>query len=250
MQSRARRCVGGRGSIKWPAIRRRLGASGPAVHRRCLPFQNMSGDPEQEYFADGMVEEIITALVAFPLPCSSSPATPASPTKAGRWTSSRSAASWAYAMSSEGSVRRSAERVRHSRSSSMRSLAPISGQTVSTVRSRTSLICRDRVARARRERDRTALGSGRARAWPGASRPPNLGACDYYAARALANSYPTTKEQSEEVLRLAYKAIELDPGFASACGYRRLAARPARDQNQWTDDAVRERADAAEQYVN
>jgi adenylate cyclase len=26
-----------------------------------LPFQNMSGDPEQEYFADGMVEEIITA---------------------------------------------------------------------------------------------------------------------------------------------------------------------------------------------
>jgi adenylate cyclase len=27
-----------------------------------LPFVNMSGDPEQEYFADGMVEEIITAL--------------------------------------------------------------------------------------------------------------------------------------------------------------------------------------------
>src|SRR5205807_3904003 len=27
-----------------------------------LPFQNMSGDPDQEYFADGMVEEIITAL--------------------------------------------------------------------------------------------------------------------------------------------------------------------------------------------
>jgi adenylate cyclase len=27
-----------------------------------LPFQNMSGDPEQEYFADGMVEDIVTAL--------------------------------------------------------------------------------------------------------------------------------------------------------------------------------------------
>jgi adenylate cyclase len=27
-----------------------------------LPFANMSGDSEQEYFADGMVEEIITAL--------------------------------------------------------------------------------------------------------------------------------------------------------------------------------------------
>jgi adenylate cyclase len=30
-----------------------------------LPFQNMSGDPEQEYFADGMVEEITTALSRF-----------------------------------------------------------------------------------------------------------------------------------------------------------------------------------------
>jgi len=31
-----------------------------------LPFQNMSGDPEQEYFVDGMVEEIITALSRIP----------------------------------------------------------------------------------------------------------------------------------------------------------------------------------------
>jgi adenylate cyclase len=30
-----------------------------------LPFQNMSGDPEQEYFIDGMVEDIITALSRF-----------------------------------------------------------------------------------------------------------------------------------------------------------------------------------------
>ena len=30
-----------------------------------LPFQNMSGDPEQDYFADGMVEDIITALSQF-----------------------------------------------------------------------------------------------------------------------------------------------------------------------------------------
>jgi len=27
-----------------------------------LPFQNLSGDPEQEYFADGMAEEILTSL--------------------------------------------------------------------------------------------------------------------------------------------------------------------------------------------
>jgi TolB-like protein len=30
-----------------------------------LPFENMSGDPEQQYFADGMVEEITTALSRF-----------------------------------------------------------------------------------------------------------------------------------------------------------------------------------------
>jgi len=29
-----------------------------------LPFQNISGDPEQEYFADGMVEDIITGLAS------------------------------------------------------------------------------------------------------------------------------------------------------------------------------------------
>jgi TolB-like protein/class 3 adenylate cyclase len=31
-----------------------------------LPFQNLSGDPEQDYFADGMVEEITTALSRLP----------------------------------------------------------------------------------------------------------------------------------------------------------------------------------------
>ncbi|HMM90635.1 winged helix-turn-helix domain-containing protein [Bradyrhizobium sp.] len=30
-----------------------------------LPFQNMSGDPDQDYFADGMVDDIITALSRF-----------------------------------------------------------------------------------------------------------------------------------------------------------------------------------------
>ena len=31
-----------------------------------LPFQNLSSDPEQEYFADGMVEEITTAIARLP----------------------------------------------------------------------------------------------------------------------------------------------------------------------------------------
>jgi adenylate cyclase len=48
--------------------RREAGEGGPALPLpdkpsiAVLPFQNISGDPEQEYFADGMVEEIITAL--------------------------------------------------------------------------------------------------------------------------------------------------------------------------------------------
>src|SRR5436309_1487911 len=33
---------------------------GPSI--AVLPFQNLSGDPEQDYFADGIVEDIITAL--------------------------------------------------------------------------------------------------------------------------------------------------------------------------------------------
>src|SRR2546423_2204715 len=47
----------------------RVGADGPPALAlpdkpsiAVLPFANMSGDPEQEYFVDGMVEEIITAL--------------------------------------------------------------------------------------------------------------------------------------------------------------------------------------------
>ncbi len=40
------------------------GAAGPSV--AVLPFVNMSGDPEREFFADGISEEIITRLAASP----------------------------------------------------------------------------------------------------------------------------------------------------------------------------------------
>jgi adenylate cyclase len=48
-----------------PAATPAVGSSLPLPDKpsiAVLPFANMSGDPEQEYFADGMVEEIITAL--------------------------------------------------------------------------------------------------------------------------------------------------------------------------------------------
>jgi TolB-like protein/class 3 adenylate cyclase len=55
--------------IPGPSPGTRVGAAEPPVlplpdkpSIAVLPFANMSGDPEQEYFADGMVEEIITAL--------------------------------------------------------------------------------------------------------------------------------------------------------------------------------------------
>ena len=50
-----------------------------------LPFLNLSGDPEQDYFADGVVEDIIRALSRID-GCSSSRAIRASPTKAARST--------------------------------------------------------------------------------------------------------------------------------------------------------------------
>src|SRR5262245_7053593 len=52
------------------ALTDRLSATPPLPDKpsiAVLPFENMSGDPEQEYFADGMVEEIITALSRFKL---------------------------------------------------------------------------------------------------------------------------------------------------------------------------------------
>jgi adenylate cyclase len=61
-------------NIPWPVRVYRVRLTGTAASRRptlalpdkpsiaVLPFQNMSGDPEQEYFADGVVEDIITAL--------------------------------------------------------------------------------------------------------------------------------------------------------------------------------------------
>jgi adenylate cyclase len=42
---------------------RRPASEHPAI--AVLPFLNLSGDPEQEYFADGMVDDIITALSRF-----------------------------------------------------------------------------------------------------------------------------------------------------------------------------------------
>jgi hypothetical protein len=53
-----------------------------------LPFANMSAEPDQEFFADGISEDIITELSKFRtlFVSSSSPATPPSPSRASRST--------------------------------------------------------------------------------------------------------------------------------------------------------------------
>jgi TolB-like protein len=205
-----------------------------------LPFANMSGDPEQDYFADGMVEEILTALShfrsLFVIARNSSFAYKGRSVdikQVGRELGVR------YVL--EGSVRRSAGRVR------------ITAQLIDVLTGahlwadrfdgapEDVLDLQDRVAArvvGEIEPRLTQVELDRARRKPAA----DLGAYDYYL-RALANGYLMTKEESEEVLRLAHKAIELDPGFASAYG---IAAwfHTRRAVNKWTDDGVRERADA------
>jgi len=59
--------LGGQNAAKeqpvWPAGQAPALPDKPSI--AVLPFQNLSGDPEQEFFADGMVEDIITGLSRF-----------------------------------------------------------------------------------------------------------------------------------------------------------------------------------------
>ena len=102
-----------------------------------LPFQNMSGDPEQDYFADGMVEDIITGLSRikwlFVIARNSSfvyKGKAVDVRQVGRELGVR------YVL--EGGMRKAGGRVRIRRSSSRRKLARIFGPTNMMARWRTS----------------------------------------------------------------------------------------------------------------
>jgi TolB-like protein len=200
----------------------------------------MSGDPEQEYFADGMVDEIITALSRFRslfvIARNSSFAYKGRSVdikQVGRELGVR------YVL--EGSVRRSVDRVR----TTAQLIDALTGAHLWAERFdgalEDSLDLQDRIAA--RVVGEIEPRLAQVELERGRRKPTvNLGAYDYFV-RAIENCYPTTKEQSEAVLRLAYKAIELDPGFASAYG---IAAwyHTRRAVNQWTADGVQERAAA------
>ena len=163
-----------------------------------LPFQNMSGDPEQEYFADGMVEEIITALSRmrwlFVIARNSSftyKGRAVDVKQVGRELGVR------YVL--EGSVRKAANRVRITGQLIEPRPGRICGPTVSTERSRTSSTCRTGDGE-RRRRDRAAAGAGgdRTRQAQADRKPRRL---RLLSARHGAGK-KWTREATDEALRL------------------------------------------------
>ena len=175
-----------------------------------LPFQNMSGDPEQEYFADGMVEEITTALSRFKwlfvIARNSSftfKGKAVDVKEVGRRLGVR------YVL--EGSVRKASGKVR------------ITGQLVDAVTG--AHIWADRFERdmadvfALQDEVTVAVVSTiqpklfqTEIAMATRRRPENLTAYDLFL-RAMQQFYLSTREGLAEAIRLAHRALQLDPQF-------------------------------------
>ncbi|MGE0260646.1 MAG: winged helix-turn-helix domain-containing tetratricopeptide repeat protein [Alphaproteobacteria bacterium] len=179
-----------------------------------LPFANLSGDPAQDYFADGMVEEITTAISRFPWLFVI--ARTSSFTYKGKTVDVRQVArelGVRYVL--EGSVRKAGDRVR------------IAGQLIDTTSG--AHLWAERFDGTLDDvfdlQDRVASGVAgaieprlllaeieRARRKP----TNNLDAYDLYL-RAQAPVYANrTKENIEESIRLARQALALDPDYAMA----------------------------------
>ena len=205
-----------------------------------LPFQNMSGDPEQDYFADGVAEEIITALSRmhwlFVIARNSSfiyKHRVADVKQIGRELGVR------YVL--EGSVRRAGNKVR------------ITGQLIDA--STGAHLWADRFEGGLEDifdlQDQVtmnvvgAIGPRLVQAEiERAKRKPteSLGAYDYFL-RGISQVHQWTREANNQALLLLYRAIELDPNFASAYG---MAARcySQRKAGGWVTDRPQEVAEA------
>jgi len=178
-----------------------------------LPFQNMTGDAEQEYFVDGMVEEITTAIAR--LPWLFVIARNSAFTYKGKPVDVKQVAQELgvrYVL--EGSVRKAANRVR------------ITGQLIDTATG--AHIWADRFDGALDDifdlQDQVASNVAgsiepklRQSEIERASRKPaaNLTAYDLYL-RALAQSYRYTEEGLAEAVALARQALAIDPSYAAA----------------------------------
>ena len=207
-----------------------------------LPFQNMSGDPEQEYFADGMVEEITTALSRFKwlfvIARNSSftfKGKAVDVKEVGRRLGVR------YVL--EGSVRKASGKVR------------ITGQLVDAVTG--AHIWADRFERdmadvfALQDEVTVAVVSAiqpklfqTEIAMATRRRPENLTAYDLFL-RAMQQFYLSTREGLAEAIRLAHRALELDPQFglvtalAGVCHMQRVLFGYAVDPQFDRKEAVR-----------
>lgn len=196
------------------ALTERLSAAPPLPDKpsiAVLPFVNMSGDPEQEYFADGMVEEIITALSRFQWLFVI--ARNSSFTFKGRAVDIKEIGrrlGVRYVL--EGSVRKAVGKVR------------IAGQLIDAVTG--AHIWADRFERdltdvfALQDEVTVAVVSAvqpkllqTEIAMAARRRPENLTAYDLFL-RAMQHYYPSTREGGAEVIKLAHRALELDPRFA------------------------------------
>ncbi|HET9413340.1 MAG TPA: adenylate/guanylate cyclase domain-containing protein [Pseudolabrys sp.] len=181
-----------------------------------LPFQNMSGDAEQDYFADGMVEDILTGLARikwlFVIARNSSFAYKGKPVdvkQAGRELGVR------YVL--EGSVRKIANRVR------------VTGQLVEAETGRH--IWADRYDRTLDDvfalQDELTM-SVVAAIEPSLrqaeiervkrKRPENLDAYDL-VLRAIPHVYPAMPEGAAKALPLLESALEKEPNYALAHGF-------------------------------
>ena len=205
-----------------------------------LPFENMSGDPEQEYFADGMVEDIITGLSRskslFVIARQSTftyKGKAVDIKQVGRELGVR------YVL--EGSVRKVGNRVRitgqlidaatgvHLWADRFDSLLEDIFDLQDRVTSSVIGAIAPQLQRAEIERaQRKPTGS--------------LQAYDYYL-RALARFYKFTREAHLEALKLAEIASDMDPEFAAAyaLGARCYLQRKAFG---WSFDAAQERVEA------
>ena len=201
-----------------------------------LPFQNMSGDSEQDYLADGVVEEIITALSRFRelfvIARNSSftyKGRAVDVKQVGRELGVR------YVL--EGSVRKAPNRIRIT----VQLIEAISGihlwadrieGTVGDIFELQDQVTESVVGAIAPKIEQAEIERTK--------RKPTdrLDAYDCYL-RAMMYFYKWTSESISEALRLFYRAIELDPNFASAHG---LAAwcYVRRRLSGWMKDPLRE----------
>ncbi len=214
-----------------------------------LPFENMSGDPEQEFFADGMAEEIITALSRyrwfFVIARNSSF------TYKGRAVDvTQVAKELGVRYVLEGSVRKAGNRVRVT----AQLIDATTGNHIWAERYDRELddifALQDEITEtivAAIEPELGTVERERARRRP----PENLDAWGSYQS-GLWHLYDAVKRDSlAEAIRLFQRACELDPDFAAA--YAELAythvAEIIRDLSVDPEASLDEAADAAERAV-